>query len=114
MDEFALITTYFIKLMKPLVPSQKLALQIVGEPVRTKEIQLFRSVIDIARTNKLHRNVRHALSSITLDFNADRAFLKGTHIVLNGNSVTLQDYNRRMTITLVLIFLLLAFVFLNK
>mgnify|MGYP000145761944 CR=1 FL=1 len=106
MDEVDL-TQKFLMLMKPLVPKGKLALDVVGKPKRKNEYNSLQEILTLAKTYKLHKKKKHALSSITLNYEKGHNMLSGTHIFLKIDSLTYTDYMKRCVIISVLIITLL-------
>lgn len=91
----------YIKLMKPLVAPGRLAMQIVGQPTRSHEKQIFAQAVEMAKKHKLHRNMRHAQCGIKLSFdetNQRKTEFDRTILHINISSMTPNDYMRRIII----------------
>ena len=102
MNEAQLVHT-FVQLFRPLVPKGRLAMEIRGEGTRRKEVEFRNKMVDIAKTNKLHRSVDHALSSVVVQFGTGQHTLRGPHITLHMDTLTDDELCKRMVIITVLV-----------
>lgn len=102
MDEVEL-TRKFIFLMKPLVPKGKLALEIIGAPSRKNEIDSLKEIISIAKKTSLHRDKKHSLASITINYKIGENSFHGNHIILKIDSLRPEDYTKRFVMIVILI-----------
>lgn len=102
MDEVN-ITQQFVALLNPLVPPGKLALEIIGKPSRKNEIDSLQDIINIGKKYRLHRKKQNSFASITLNYKNGMNFLEGNHICLKIDSLTSNDYNKRIVIISILL-----------
>lgn len=99
----------FVRLMKPLVPDGRMAMEFVGAPERKKEKDMAALFLQVAQKHKLHRKLSHCRAGIRIVFGEDTSpfSMQETRpmLYLRVNTMTREDYERRRYILLSLVVL---------
>lgn len=98
MSDELVLAERFVQLMSPLVPPGRLALQIHGEASRRYEQQSRARVVAFAKKHRLHKSIRHAQSSIVIDYGLGVNECRGAHLKLKVEALDHDDYVKRFGI----------------
>lgn len=101
------ILNEFLKVMTPIVPPGRIALEVVGSP-RRHQRDMHADMINVAKRHKLHRKTKHAQSAIVLSYVESENKYLGPSMVLAMHGET--RHVRRLVIIAVLFVTLMVIV----